>query len=219
MSCIAAIVSYPLTHFVASLAQRWGFVDRPDGHHKSHKKPVALGGGFAVFLAAVVTFAVEYFSSQNLQESLAGQRPVPLRSAAGRRLDRHSWTDRRPLRHEGAVQISRADRRGADRDRVGVGDPSVFALRSEDPTWLVFGAVHALLARRRHQFAELARRHRRAGDDHRHHPLLGHHGDGALARAASRRRRRGGVRGRPIGLSCDSTFRRRASIWATPAAC
>lgn len=75
MSCIAAIVSYPLTHFVASLAQRWGFVDRPDGHHKSHKMPVALGGGLAVFLAAVVTFAVEYFSSQNLQESLHDNAP------------------------------------------------------------------------------------------------------------------------------------------------
>lgn len=75
MSCIAAIVSYPLTHFVASLAQRWGFVDRPDGHHKSHKLPVALGGGLAVFLAAVVTFAVEYFSSQNLQESLHDNAP------------------------------------------------------------------------------------------------------------------------------------------------
>src|SRR5690242_17442226 len=75
MSCIAAIVSYPLTHFVASLAQRWGFVDRPDGHHKSHKKPVALGGGLAVFLAAAVTFAVEYFSSQTLQESLQDNAP------------------------------------------------------------------------------------------------------------------------------------------------
>lgn len=46
-----------------------------DGHHKSHKKPVALGGGLAVFLAAVVTFAVEYFSSQNLQESLQDNAP------------------------------------------------------------------------------------------------------------------------------------------------
>ncbi len=75
MSCIAAIVSYPLTHFVASLAQRWGFVDRPDGHHKSHKQAVSLGGGFAVFLAAVVTFAVEFFSSQDLQASLHTKAP------------------------------------------------------------------------------------------------------------------------------------------------
>ena len=75
MSCIAAIVSYPLTHFVATLAQRWGFVDRPDGGHKSHKSAVALGGGLAVFLAAFVTFAVEYFSSPSLQDSLQGDAP------------------------------------------------------------------------------------------------------------------------------------------------
>jgi UDP-GlcNAc:undecaprenyl-phosphate/decaprenyl-phosphate GlcNAc-1-phosphate transferase len=75
MSCIAAIVSYPLTHFVAQLAQRLGFVDRPDGHHKSHKVPVALGGGLAVFLAAFATFAVEYFSSTRLQDS--SQQSVP----------------------------------------------------------------------------------------------------------------------------------------------
>jgi UDP-GlcNAc:undecaprenyl-phosphate GlcNAc-1-phosphate transferase len=75
MTCIAAIVSYPLTHFVATLAQRWGFVDRPDGHHKSHKAPIALGGGLAVFLAAFVTFAVEYISSPTLQDSLQGDAP------------------------------------------------------------------------------------------------------------------------------------------------
>jgi UDP-GlcNAc:undecaprenyl-phosphate GlcNAc-1-phosphate transferase len=75
MCVIAAIVSYPLTHFIAQLAQRWGFVDRPDGHHKKHTAPVALGGGLAVFLAAFVTFAVEYFSSPRLQDSLHGSAP------------------------------------------------------------------------------------------------------------------------------------------------
>jgi UDP-GlcNAc:undecaprenyl-phosphate GlcNAc-1-phosphate transferase len=75
MTCIAAVVSIPVTHVVASLAQRFGFVDRPDGHHKSHKKAVALGGGLAVFLSAGVTFAVEYFSSTHLRESLHGDRP------------------------------------------------------------------------------------------------------------------------------------------------
>ena len=69
MSAIAGIVSFPLTHFVATLAQRWDFVDRPDGGHKSHKVPVALGGGLAVFLAAFVTFAVEFISSPSLQDS------------------------------------------------------------------------------------------------------------------------------------------------------
>ena len=72
---IAAVVSYPLTNFVGMLAQRWGIVDRPDGHHKSHKVPVALGGGVAVFLAATVTFAVEFLSSDQLQASLEDQTP------------------------------------------------------------------------------------------------------------------------------------------------
>lgn len=74
VGCIAAVVSYPLTNFVGTLAQRWGVVDRPDGHHKSHKQAVALGGGVAVFLAAAVTFAVEFLSSSKLQESLDGEK-------------------------------------------------------------------------------------------------------------------------------------------------
>ncbi|MEM8945297.1 MAG: MraY family glycosyltransferase, partial [Planctomycetota bacterium] len=75
VGCIAAVVSYPLTNFVGTLARKWGIVDRPDGHHKSHKVPVALGGGVAVFLAATVTFAVEFLSSAKLQESLQDATP------------------------------------------------------------------------------------------------------------------------------------------------
>ena len=75
VACIAAVVSIPLTNFVRSQALRWGIVDRPDGHHKSHKDPIALGGGVAVFLAAVVTFAVEFFSKATLQEDLAADKP------------------------------------------------------------------------------------------------------------------------------------------------
>ncbi len=75
VGCIAAVVSYPLTNFVGNLARKWGIVDRPDGHHKSHEVPVALGGGVAVFLAATVTFAVEFLSSSRLQESLSAEAP------------------------------------------------------------------------------------------------------------------------------------------------
>ncbi|MCA9230520.1 MAG: undecaprenyl/decaprenyl-phosphate alpha-N-acetylglucosaminyl 1-phosphate transferase [Planctomycetales bacterium] len=74
-SCIAALVSYPLTNFVALTARRLGFVDRPDGHHKGHDREVALGGGLAVFLAAFITFAVEYISSEPLQQLLVKQSP------------------------------------------------------------------------------------------------------------------------------------------------
>lgn len=70
MCCIAMVVSYTLANFVGIFAPRWGLVDRPDGHHKSHKHEVALGGGVAVFLAAAVTFGVEYFSSSRLQKLL-----------------------------------------------------------------------------------------------------------------------------------------------------
>ena len=68
--CIAAFVSYTLTNFVGAIAPNWGFVDRPDGHHKGHKREIALGGGLAVFLAASITFAVEFFSSARLQKLL-----------------------------------------------------------------------------------------------------------------------------------------------------
>jgi UDP-GlcNAc:undecaprenyl-phosphate GlcNAc-1-phosphate transferase len=68
---IAAVVSYPLTNFVGVMARRWGFVDRPDGHHKIHNYEVALGGGLAVFLAATVTFLVEYVFSDPLQGILS----------------------------------------------------------------------------------------------------------------------------------------------------
>lgn len=67
---IAAFVSYTITNFIGATAPRWGLVDRPDGHHKSHKREVALGGGLAVFLAAAITFGVEYFSSSRLQKLL-----------------------------------------------------------------------------------------------------------------------------------------------------
>jgi len=71
---IAAVVSYPLTNLVGMLARRWGIVDRPDGHHKSHKEAVALGGGVAIFFAATITFAVEFLSSSKLQESLTDEK-------------------------------------------------------------------------------------------------------------------------------------------------
>ncbi len=70
LGCVAFFVSYPLTRAIVTFAPSWGFVDRPDGHHKSHQKAVALGGGLAVFLAAAVTFMVEYVSSSRLHNLL-----------------------------------------------------------------------------------------------------------------------------------------------------
>lgn len=70
VACISAVVSYPLTNFVGLVARSWGFVDKPDGHHKKHGREVALGGGFAVFLSATITFGVEFLSSSPLQSVL-----------------------------------------------------------------------------------------------------------------------------------------------------
>jgi len=73
LSVIAAVVSYPLTNVMILIARRIGFVDRPDGHHKGHDHAIALGGGLAVFLAASITFGVEYLSSEKLQSLLFEQ--------------------------------------------------------------------------------------------------------------------------------------------------
>ena len=75
MAAIAAVVGFVITNFVGLKARAWGFVDRPDGHHKSHDRAVALGGGLAVFLAALITFAVEYLFSSELQEVFSEQSP------------------------------------------------------------------------------------------------------------------------------------------------
>ncbi len=43
-----------MTPVARSLAQRFGAIDRPDGHRKLHERPVPLFGGVAVYLALVV---------------------------------------------------------------------------------------------------------------------------------------------------------------------
>lgn len=76
VSCIAAVVCYTISNFIGLMAPQWGLVDRPDGHHKSHHREVALGGGLAVFLAASITFGVEYFSSARLQKELGDNQSL-----------------------------------------------------------------------------------------------------------------------------------------------
>src|SRR5437867_1022909 len=50
---VAFLASFVLTMGVRSAAPRLGLVDRPDGHRKLHKRPIALGGGIAILLATV----------------------------------------------------------------------------------------------------------------------------------------------------------------------
>ena len=55
---IALLIGYLLTPVIRGLAHRISFTDRPDGRRKIQKKPVALGGGLAVFLTVVITLAI-----------------------------------------------------------------------------------------------------------------------------------------------------------------
>ncbi len=51
-SLLAFILSAVLTPFIKQLAWRWHIVDRPDQIRKLQTKPVALLGGWAIFIAA-----------------------------------------------------------------------------------------------------------------------------------------------------------------------
>src|SRR5476649_2266147 len=51
VSCLAASV---LTPWIRMAAHKFGLVDHPDGRRKLHLKPIALGGGVAVFFAALI---------------------------------------------------------------------------------------------------------------------------------------------------------------------
>ncbi len=50
-----------VTSRVRDLSERLGFVDRPDGHRKSHKAPVALGGGVAVLISSLIAIGLVAF--------------------------------------------------------------------------------------------------------------------------------------------------------------
>lgn len=58
---VSVAASLVLTPLVGKLSTRFGFVDRPDGKRKSHEKPVALGGGGAVLVAALIAVACAMF--------------------------------------------------------------------------------------------------------------------------------------------------------------
>ncbi|QDT13117.1 MraY family glycosyltransferase [Stieleria marina] len=55
LSLSLALVLVPFVRFTA---RKIGMVDRPDAERKLHQKPVALGGGIAVFVAATASFAL-----------------------------------------------------------------------------------------------------------------------------------------------------------------
>ena len=55
VSAITCVVSSVLTMLVCKTAPRLGLIDTPDNHRKLHSKPIALGGGIAIFLATSIT--------------------------------------------------------------------------------------------------------------------------------------------------------------------
>ena len=50
-----------VTSWVRDVADKRGFVDRPDGKRKKHKDPVALGGGLAILIATSVALGIVTF--------------------------------------------------------------------------------------------------------------------------------------------------------------
>jgi len=63
-----------VTSWVRDFAEKRGFVDRPDGHRKSQKTPVALGGGVAVLISSVVAILlVAFLYAEEYQKEAANQ--------------------------------------------------------------------------------------------------------------------------------------------------
>ncbi len=70
---LAAGASAWLTPHVQEAAMRFGIVDRPDGHLKSQKEPVAYLGGLAIYLSFLLALAsTVQFSRETLALLLAG---------------------------------------------------------------------------------------------------------------------------------------------------
>src|ERR1700709_1473938 len=67
----ASMASVILTRLIRDWSRRVNFVDHPDGRRKVHRKPVALGGGLAIFLATVLGVGLTAMLSQS-HESFSG---------------------------------------------------------------------------------------------------------------------------------------------------
>lgn len=53
----SALISWLFAHLVRRKAAAWGWLDQP-GHRKVHTTPIPLGGGVAIWLGVVGTFAI-----------------------------------------------------------------------------------------------------------------------------------------------------------------
>jgi len=59
----ALLASLIVTPWIRSCAHRFDFVDRPDGRRKTHGRAVAVGGGLAVLIAAVVAVIQTFYAA------------------------------------------------------------------------------------------------------------------------------------------------------------
>ncbi|MCA9246195.1 MAG: undecaprenyl/decaprenyl-phosphate alpha-N-acetylglucosaminyl 1-phosphate transferase [Planctomycetales bacterium] len=70
------LITWSAAWFMRGRAEQLGLVDRPGGH-KSHTQPVALGGGVAIWLGVVGTFAAGYVAILLVQAGVVPRRVVP----------------------------------------------------------------------------------------------------------------------------------------------
>ncbi len=173
--CYLSASSLLLVPLVRPLAHLLGIVDHPDSERKLHAKPVALGGGLAVFLALVAAFVGnDPDRSRSSSPARSGYShtlvcPVLVPPA------RCCWSAWSMMR--GRCEVARncllqcSDHRRARRQRHGDPTDQPAGIRSRAGGFRLPGD-RAVAADCR-QCAELDRRCRRDGDNGRLHHLSG----------------------------------------------
>ena len=71
---VAVVASILLVPIVRFLAHKLGIVDTPDHGRKLHQRSIALGGGVAVFAAAIIGVAVTTHFDQHAGHTTAADR-------------------------------------------------------------------------------------------------------------------------------------------------
>jgi len=76
----ALLASLAITPVVRSRAEEWGFVDRPDGGRKAHRRATALGGGVAILVSALLAAGVTFSAISARHVAIT---PTPKNISAG----------------------------------------------------------------------------------------------------------------------------------------
>jgi UDP-GlcNAc:undecaprenyl-phosphate GlcNAc-1-phosphate transferase len=71
--CAALLAALATTPLVARAARRIGAIDAPDGRRKSQERPVPLGGGLAIVIAAAAGLWITFTWGDSSQSPLAGE--------------------------------------------------------------------------------------------------------------------------------------------------